>query len=173
MLSEKLTNALRVIKDFPKEGILFRDITPVLADYSLYDEVISEMENILKPYNIDTIVGLESRGFFFACPLAERMKANFVPIRKPGKLPYDTYEVEYELEYGTDKLCMHTDAIKQGANVAIIDDVLATGGTMNAAIRLVECAGLKPKICLAFMEIEEIDGRSTITEAPCQVLMRI
>ncbi|MBQ0105207.1 MAG: adenine phosphoribosyltransferase, partial [Armatimonadetes bacterium] len=173
MLSEKVKNAVRVVKDFPKKGILFRDITPVLGNYDLFKEVIDEMEALLKPYDIDVIAGLESRGFFFASPLAERMKVGFVPVRKPGKLPYETYEENYSLEYGSGKLCIHTDAIKPGQNVAVIDDVLATGGTLNAAINLVEKFGITPKICLTFMEIEEIDGRSTIKKCPCEVLMKI
>ena len=173
MLNKEVIDAIRVIKDFPKEGILFRDITPVLGDYKLFSQVIDEMAEKLKPYNIDTIVGLESRGFFFACALAERMKVNFVPIRKPGKLPYKTFEVEYNLEYGKGKLCVHQDAIKSGANVAVIDDVLATGGTVNASIDLLEKFGTEPKIVLCFMEIEEINGRSAITRCPCEVLMKI
>ena len=173
MLDQEVIDAIRVVKDFPKEGVLFRDITPVLGNYKLFGKVIDEMEKILKPYDIDTILGLESRGFFFSCALAERMKVNFVPVRKPGKLPYKVYEEEYSLEYGKNKLCIHQDAIKPGANVAIVDDVLATGGTVNAAINLVERFGIEPKIALVFMEIEEIDGRSTITNCPREVLLKI
>lgn len=173
MLSEKVINAVRVIKDFPKEGILFRDITPVLGNYEYFGEIISEMEKILKPYSIDTIVGLESRGFFFACALAERMKADFVPIRRPGKLPYETYSEEYDLEYGTGTLCIHKDALDRARNVAVIDDVLATGGTINCAVKLCKDCGVTPKIALTLMEIHEIDGRSNIKECPCEVLMKI
>ncbi len=131
---------IREVKDFPKPGIVFKDITPLLANAQALQQTT---EALLKkiPSNIDKVVGIEARGFFFATLLAEHLKAGFVPIRKSGKLPYKTYSETYQLEYGTDSLSMHIDAIKPGEKVLIHDDVLATGGTAAAVIKLVEKAG--------------------------------
>lgn len=171
MLSENVEKNIRLINDFPEEGVLFRDITTILQDGKLFDEVITEMVRILKPLNIDKVLGLESRGFFFAGTVANRLGAGFIPVRKPGKLPYLTYEQEYDLEYGKNIICIHQDALDKNSRVAIIDDVLATGGTMEACIKLVEKFNIEPVMAIAFMELNEFNGRSKIT-CPFEALLK-
>lgn len=173
MLSQEVIDSIRTIKDVPIPGILFRDITTLLMDYRYFGAVIDEMEKILKPYNITKLAGIESRGFFFACALAERMKVGFVPIRKPGKLPYKVYEEKYTLEYGENTLCIHQDAITPDDRVALIDDLIATGGSVNAAINLCEKCGSIPKIAVALIEIGECEGSKAIKKCPCETLMKI
>ncbi len=139
-MSFNINKYIREIKDFPKPGINFKDITPLLADkYALQKTTEQLLASI--PSQVDKVAGIEVRGFFFATLLAEHLNAGFVPIRKAGKLPYKTYTETYQLEYGTDSLSMHVDAIKPGEKVLIHDDVLATGGTASAAVKLVEKAG--------------------------------
>ena len=162
MLSKDVIDAIRVIPDFPKPGILFRDITPVLATPSLFNEVIDVMASIIEPANIDYIAGIDSRGFFFASALAYKLEVGFIPIRKKGKLPASTYDATYELEYGTATLCVHKDAIKPNSKVVIVDDVLATGGTLNATIELIERFGIKPEFALCLMELVELKGRENL-----------
>jgi len=135
-----INDYIRDVKDFPKEGIVFKDITPLLGNPDALKQATQDILSIV-PKNIDKVVGIEARGFFFATLLAEHLNAGFVPIRKPGKLPYKTFEESYALEYGTDTLTMHIDAIKPGEKVLIHDDVLATGGTAEAVVKLVEKAG--------------------------------
>lgn len=171
MLSDNVEKSIRLIKDFPCDGVLFRDITPILQDGKLFDEVISEMVNILKPLNIDKVLGLESRGFFFAGVVANRLGAGFVPVRKPGKLPYLTYEQEYELEYGKGVISIHQDALDKNSRVAIIDDVLATGGTLEACEKLVNRFGIDPIISVALMELKEFNGKSKL-KYPCETLLK-
>ncbi len=143
MISTKLENAIRDVADFPKPGIVFKDITPILKDASLCNAVIDEFINRLKGIQIDVIAGIESRGFLFGLMLANRLNIPFVPIRKKGKLPFNTVEEAYELEYGSAILELHTDAIFPGQRVLIHDDLLATGGTVSAATRLVQKLGGK------------------------------
>ena len=162
MLSDKVVNSIRLIKDFPKKGVLFRDITPVLQNGEFFNEIIEEMVNVLKPYNIDKVLGLESRGFFFAGSVASRLGAGFVPVRKPGKLPYYTYDQEYELEYGSETISIHTDALCSDSRVAIIDDVLATGGTMEACVKLVNKFNIEPLMAVTFIELAEFKGKNKI-----------
>jgi len=138
MISTKLENAIRDIADFPKPGIVFKDITPILKDASLCNEVIDEFVSQLEGVQIDVIAGIESRGFLFGLMLANRLNIPFVPIRKKGKLPFKTVEEPCELEYGSAILELHTDAITPGQRVLIHDDLLATGGTVSAATRLVK-----------------------------------
>jgi adenine phosphoribosyltransferase len=133
-----LKKIIRTIPDFPKPGIQFKDITPLLAHPAAFDYAISQLSNTFKALNVDHIVGMESRGFIFGAAVARELKAGFVPVRKPHKLPYKTFEVEYALEYGTNILQIHQDALPEGARVGIIDDLLATGGTAHAAVQLVE-----------------------------------
>lgn len=136
-----LKDKIRIIEDFPKAGISFKDITPLLQDSEALKQTINEMVEYLKDKNIDVVIGPEARGFLFGVPVACALGASFVPVRKPGKLPYDTICVEYDLEYGTDKLEIHKDAIKPGQRVAVIDDLLATGGTVAAVAKLIEQVG--------------------------------
>jgi adenine phosphoribosyltransferase len=138
MISTKLENSLRDIADFPKPGILFKDITPILKDAKLCTEVIDEFVNRLEGIQIDVVAGIESRGFLFGLMIANRLGVPFVPVRKKGKLPFKTIEEPCELEYGSAILEMHTDAIQPGQRVLIHDDLLATGGTVSAATRLVQ-----------------------------------
>lgn len=136
-----LHQKIRDIKDFPKEGVVFKDITPILADPKAMNHALELFYEPLQKSHIDKVVGMESRGFFFGTLLAQKLNAGFVPVRKPGKLPYNTLAETYDLEYGQDQLEIHSDAIKKGENVLIHDDVLATGGTAQAAVKLVEALG--------------------------------
>jgi adenine phosphoribosyltransferase len=153
----ELTDYIRDVPDFPKPGILFRDITPLLGSPEAFSEVIDRLTARYQSQKVDAIVAVESRGFIFGAPLAIRLGASFVPVRKPGKLPYETIRHSYDLEYGSDTLEMHSDALKAGQRVVIVDDLLATGGTIEACLKLlsnfdveiVECAFC---INLAFLQ---------------------
>ena len=157
-----LNRYIRDVQDFPKEGIVFKDITPLLADPKAVKECMALLINNLRERKIDKVVGVESRGFFFATLLAYELGVGFVPVRKPKKLPYDKVSVSYELEYGTDTLEMHTDAIKPGDRILIHDDVLATGGTAKAVCELVEKAGGEIMQCNFLMELSFLNGRQKI-----------
>jgi len=157
-----LKEAIRNIPDFPKPGILFRDITPVLQNPDLFRAVIDAFEQIYKDRNIDVIAAVESRGFIFAAPLAIRLGAGFVPLRKSGKLPYMTYKVHYALEYGIEALEMHVDAVKPGQRVLIMDDLLATGGTAQASARLVLQAGGVIDSFAFVIELTDLKGREKL-----------
>ena len=135
--TEVIAENIRDIQNFPKKGIVFKDITPILSDIDLFRLSIDSMSKPFMKQNIDVVVGIESRGFIFGTPIADKLNAAFVPIRKPGKLPCSTEKIEYELEYGTDTLEIHSDAINEGQNILIVDDLLATGGTAEAACKLV------------------------------------
>ncbi len=157
-----ISNSIRDIPDFPKKGIVFKDITPVLANINLFRQSIDAM---IEPYieqRIDVVVGIESRGFIFGTPIADKLNAPFVPIRKPGKLPWNTERVKYELEYGTDTLEIHTDAIKEGQNILIVDDLLATGGTAEAACKLVSKMKGTIKGLAVLVELEFLKGREKL-----------
>src|SRR5207247_10367113 len=136
-----ISQAIRTIPDFPKTGIQFKDITPVLADARLFSGSIDLLTDGLKPSDVDAVVGIDARGFIFAAAAAVKLEAGFVPVRKKGKLPYQTHEEEYELEYGTATVAVHVDALKPGSRVLLIDDLLATGGTAAAAAALVKRLG--------------------------------
>ncbi|HFS67301.1 MAG TPA: adenine phosphoribosyltransferase [Flavobacteriia bacterium] len=152
---------IRDIKDFPKPGIVFKDITPLLADAYALKETTKQLLQLV-PDQVDKVIGIEARGFFFGTLLAEHLNAGFVPIRKPGKLPYKTYSEDYELEYGTDSLSMHIDAIKPGEKVLIHDDVLATGGTAEAVAKLVEKAGGEVVMINFLIELSFLKGRNKL-----------
>ena len=162
---ESILRAQQLIRDvpnFPKEGILFKDITPVLADAQSMRQVIDQFINFASPLHPDLIIGIESRGFVLGMPLALDLGLGFVPVRKVGKLPYDTVQEHYDLEYGTNTLEMHSDAIKPGQRVIITDDLLATGGTAAASVRLVEQLGGEV-VGLAFMvELDFLGGRNAL-----------
>ncbi|MFP9114361.1 adenine phosphoribosyltransferase [Flavobacterium sp. RHBU_3] len=162
-----LTTYIRDIQDFPKPGIIFKDITPLLGNPVAVDECLQLLLKNLEGQKIDKVVGAESRGFFFATLLARELGAGFVPVRKPGKLPYDTLSATYALEYGTDTLEVHTDAIKPGERVIIHDDVLATGGTAKALCELVERLGGEIVQCNFLMELSFLHGRDKL--APYEV----
>jgi adenine phosphoribosyltransferase len=161
---EELKNLIREIPDFPKEGILFYDIAPLLADGDAFKRTIDAIAEQWAHKNIDAIVGIEARGFIFASALAYKLGTGVVPVRKPGKLPYKTYSVTYDLEYGTDSLEVHQDAIQPGQNVLIVDDVLATGGTVKAVVELIQ--KFDANLCgIAFLsELEFLHGREKLKD---------
>ena len=155
---------IREVADFPKKGILFRDITTALNDAETLKVMIDYLCDQFKDVKIDYIAGIESRGFIFGMPMAYKMNAGFVPVRKPNKLPAATYSQEYALEYGTDKIEIYQDAFPKGANVLIVDDLLATGGTANAACKLIKKAGAN-LVGIAFLiELCELNGREKLGE---------
>jgi adenine phosphoribosyltransferase len=157
-----LKNYIRDIQGFPKEGIIFKDITPLLIDPKARKECLEILVSTVKDKKIDKVIGAESRGFFFGMLLAEELNAGFVPVRKPNKLPFDTISASYDLEYGTDTLEIHADAIQKGDRVLIHDDVLATGGTAKALCELVEKLGGVIIQCNFLMEITFLNGREKI-----------
>ncbi len=150
------------IKDFPKEGILFRDITPLMNDGDAFFEATRQIEEFAKSVGATVIVGPEARGFIFGCPVAVNMKIGFVPVRKPGKLPRETVSYQYDLEYGSNELHMHADSIKPGERVLIVDDLLATGGTVEATIKLVEEMGGEVVGCAFLIELLGLKGRDVL-----------
>ena len=153
---------IRDIKDFPKEGIVFKDITPVLLHPQAFAEVVERMAAFARERQVDLIAGIESRGFIFGAPLALQLGVGFVPIRKLGKLPAETLRAEYALEYGTNTVEMHKDAIQVGQRVLVVDDLLATGGTAAAAFDLVERAGGEPAGLICLVELAFLDGRESL-----------
>ncbi len=153
---------IRDIPDFPKKGIIFKDITPLLNSSEARKEVLRQFIDNLPETKIDKVVGVESRGFFFGILLAQELNAGFIPVRKKGKLPFNTVSASYELEYGTDILEIHTDSIKKGENILIHDDVLATGGTIKAVTELVEKLGGNVIQLNFLMELEFLSGREKI-----------
>ena len=162
---KKVEDYVRSIPDFPEPGIIFRDITTALKDAETLKVMIDYLCEQFKDVKIDYIAGIESRGFIFGMPMAYKLNAGFVPIRKPNKLPAETYAQEYELEYGTDKIEVHKDAFPQGANVLIVDDLLATGGTAEAACKLVKKTGAN-LVGIAFLiELEALKGREKLASA--------
>ena len=157
---------------FPKEGISFKDITTLISDGEALKEAVDKMAEFFKDKNIDLVVGPEARGFIFGVPVAYALGAGFVPVRKPGKLPADTVKVEYDLEYGSDILEIHKDAIKPGLRVAIVDDLLATGGTIAAVTKLVEQVGGEV-VGLSFaIELEELKGREKLKDYDVMSLLK-
>ena len=160
-MSFKIEKYIRDVKDFPKPGIIFKDITPLLADAQAMQNATKALLEIV-PTEVDKVVGIEARGFFFATLLAEHLNAGFVPIRKPGKLPYKTFTETYQLEYGTDSLSMHIDAIKSGEKVLIHDDVLATGGTAEAVVKLIEKAGGEVVMLNFLIELSFLSGKEKL-----------
>lgn len=161
-----MKNYIRDIQDFPKEGISFKDITPLLLDPIARKNCLDVLVAPLKELSIDKVIGVESRGFFFGTLIAQELNAGFIPVRKPNKLPYETISASYDLEYGTDTLEIHTDAIQKGDRVLIHDDVLATGGTAKAVCELVEKLGGTIVQCNFIMELTFLNGREKLGEVP-------
>lgn len=159
---EELKRLIREVPDFPKPGILFKDITTLLADAAGLRRAIACLADPFRAARIDTVVGIESRGFIFGAAVAERLDAGFVPARKPGKLPARTVRVEYALEYGTDALEMHEDAVGRGQRVLIVDDLLATGGTARAAADLVTGRGALVHAFAFLVELDALRGRERL-----------
>ncbi len=163
---------VRNIPDFPKPGILFRDITPLIGDAEGFEELVEEMAKPLREQDVEIIVGPEARGFIFGAALANALHAGLVPARKPGKLPYETISHRYGLEYGTDELQIHVDAIKPGQRVAIVDDLLATGGTALACAKLVEQAGGVVVGFVFAIELTDLNGRETLKGYPVDTVLK-
>jgi adenine phosphoribosyltransferase len=159
---DRLRSLVRDVPDFPQEGIVFKDITPLLADEVAFSSVIDMIVVHFGRGNVDKVVGIEARGFILASPVAYHFGAGFVPVRKAGKLPWDSDSEEYELEYGTETLEIHTDAFRPGERVLIVDDVLATGGTARATARLVERLGGKVVGIACLIELGFLKGREAI-----------
>lgn len=157
-----LKERIRVIEGFPKEGISFKDVTTLLQDKEAFKYTVDTIVNYLKDKNIDIVVGPEARGFLFGAPVAYALGAGFVPVRKKGKLPFDTIGVSYDLEYGSDELEIHKDAIKPGQRVAIVDDLLATGGTIGSVAKLVELVGGEVVSMDFVIELTELNGRDKL-----------
>ncbi len=163
-LVDRLKTTIRDIPDFPKPGILFKDITPVLADPKLLRSTIDYFAEIYAGEHVDVVIGMESRGFIFGAPLAMELSAAFAPARKPGKLPYDTVALEYSLEYGTATLELHQDAVKPGDKVLIVDDLLATGGTAGATVDLARKLGGDVVGCCFVIELGFLPGRAKLPD---------
>ncbi len=161
---KKVEDYIRTIPDFPEEGIMFRDVTTVLQDADGFALAIDEMQKLLADTEFDVIVGAESRGFIFGAPLAYNLKKAFVPVRKKGKLPCETVEATYDLEYGTATIEMHKDSIKPGQKVVIVDDLIATGGTIEAAAKLIEELGGEVVKIVFLLELAGLDGRARLSK---------
>ncbi|NLW17817.1 MAG: adenine phosphoribosyltransferase [Firmicutes bacterium] len=167
-----LYDKIRDIPDFPHEGIIFRDITPLLQDAAAFRQAVDDLIEKLKPYEFDAIVAPEARGFILGAPLAYRLGKGFVPARKPGKLPGETRRITYELEYGTDALEMHADAILPGQKVLVLDDLLATGGTILSTIKLVEEQGGEVVATAFLIELLDLNGRQLLDKYPVISLLQ-
>lgn len=162
-----LTAYIRDIPDFPKPGIVFKDITPLLAEPKAFQHAIDQLQERYHGPRVDAIAAAEARGFLFAAPLALQLHKPLIPLRKPGKLPHRTHSFSYDLEYGSAELHVHIDAVKPGARVLLIDDVLATGGTMQAACQLIQKAGGSVLACAFLIELSFLGGRPKL--APHEV----
>ena len=169
--SAEIEKAIRNVPDFPKAGIQFKDITPVLADARLFSGAIDLITEKYKPGSVDAVVGIDARGFIFAAAAAVKLHAGFVPVRKKGKLPYQTHEQDYDLEYGQATVAMHIDALKPGSRVLLVDDLLATGGTSAAAVALVQKLGGKIVETVFLIELKFLDGRKKLSGFPVRSLV--
>jgi adenine phosphoribosyltransferase len=169
---ENLTALIRDIPDFPEPGIIFKDITPVLADGPAFATLVDALAEPFLEVGVDKVAGIEARGFTLATPVAERLGAGFIPVRKPGKLPYETVREDYALEYGTDSLEIHTDAAAKGEKVLLVDDVIATGGTAAAAIRLLRKIGADVVGFSVFIELAFLDGAQKLDGVPLHALVK-
>ena len=174
---DALDALIRDVPDFPKPGVLFKDITPLLADPAAFRAVVAHLaaagRDDAGTTMVDKVVGMEARGFIFGAPVALELDRGFVPVRKPDKLPWHTRSVSYDLEYGSETLEMHTDAIAPGERVLVVDDVLATGGTAKATVELVEAAGGVVHGIVVLMELSFLPGRATVGDVPLTALRTI
>jgi adenine phosphoribosyltransferase len=168
---QEIAAAIRNVPDFPKPGIQFKDITPVLADPRLFAGAIDLLTEKFKPGSVDAVVGIDARGFIFAAAAALKLHAGFVPVRKKDKLPYQTHEQDYALEYGSATVAMHVDALKPGARVLLIDDLLATGGTASAAATLVDKFGAKILETAFLIELKFLNGREKLKGCPVRSIV--
>ncbi len=166
-----LKNYIAEISDFPIPGILFRDITPLMADGEAFAEASQRIIDFATQVGAEVVVGPESRGFIFGCPVAHAMKIGFVPVRKPGKLPRETVSYKYDLEYGSNELHIHSDAIRPNQRVLIVDDLLATGGTVEATISLIEELGGNVVGCAFLIELTSLNGRDKLKDVDVFTVM--
>ena len=176
-LREQLLGRIRDVPDYPQPGVMFKDITPLLADHDAFTQVVAALADAGRDADgivvVDKVVGMEARGFILAAPVALALGAGFVPVRKAGKLPGETYAVSYALEYGEATLEMHQDGIDQGDRVLLVDDVLATGGTADATRQLVERCGGTVHAFAVLMDLSFLPGRETIGDLPLHTLLTI
>ncbi len=171
MGSEDLRQHIADVPDFPRKGILFRDITPLLASPGALSAALDELERQAREFRPDLVAGIESRGFLFGMPLADRIGTGFIPVRKPGKLPRETLRESYSLEYGENTVEMHADAVRPGQRVLVVDDLLATGGTAAAAASLVRRAGGEVAGWLFLVELAPLRGREKLAGAPVRSVL--
>lgn len=166
-----LKNLIRDVPDFPKPGVMFKDITPLLSDPNAFAYAVAKLSAHFATENIDAIAAAEARGFLFAAPMALELRKALIPLRKPGKLPHKTHSFKYDLEYGSTELHIHSDALHPGARVLMVDDVLATGGTMGAACKLIEHAGGVVVACAFLIELSFLNGRVHLPGRKCFSLL--
>lgn len=167
-----LKKYVALVEDYPKPGIKFRDITPLMGDGAAYKEATDKIVEFAKKQKIDLVVGPEARGFIFGCPVSYALGVGFAPVRKPGKLPREVIEYAYDLEYGSNVLCLHKDSIKPGQRVLIVDDLLATGGTVEATVKLVEELGGVVAGLAFLIELEDLKGREKLKGYEVLTLMK-
>lgn len=168
---EELAAAIRNIPDFPKPGIQFKDITPVLADARLFEGSINQLTGRFRTGQVDAVVGIDARGFIFAAAAAYRLQCGFIPVRKQGKLPHQTFEQSYDLEYGSNTMAIHVDAVKPGSRVLLIDDLLATGGTAGAAAKLLKRLDVTILEMSFLIELSFLKGREALKGLPVRSLV--
>jgi adenine phosphoribosyltransferase len=169
---DRVTALIRDIPDFPEPGVVFKDITPVLGDGKALTVLVDALAEPYSDFGITKVAGIEARGFTLATPVADRLNAGFIPVRKPGKLPHETARQEYELEYGTDALEVHLDSVVEGEKVLIVDDVIATGGTAAAAVRLLQSVGADVVGIAVFIELVFLGGAAKLGGVPLHALVR-
>jgi adenine phosphoribosyltransferase len=169
--AETIKRLIRDVPDFPKPGILFKDITPILNDAAAMTEIYDALAEPYREAGVTSVIGIESRGFIFGTPLADRLGVGFIPVRKPGKLPWKTVSESYTLEYGEDALELHEDAVGPGDKVVVVDDLLATGGTLSAACRLIRRLGAEIVGCSVVIELGFLEGRAKIADTPVHSLV--
>ncbi|MCQ8212546.1 adenine phosphoribosyltransferase [Cetobacterium somerae] len=167
-----LKKYVALVEDYPKPGIKFRDITPLMGDGTAYKYATDKVVEFAKEHNIDLVVGPEARGFIFGCPVSYALGVGFAPVRKPGKLPREVIEYAYDLEYGSNVLCMHKDSVKPGQRVLIVDDLLATGGTIEATVKLIEELGGVVAGLAFLIELEDLKGKEKLEGYPVLTLMK-
>jgi adenine phosphoribosyltransferase len=167
----EISAAIRNVPDFPKPGIQFKDITPVLADARLYAGCVDHLVGSFQPGDVDAVVGIDARGFIFASAASYKLRCGFVPVRKKGKLPFTTHEESYDLEYGSNTMAIHTDALRPGSRVLLIDDLLATGGTAKAAVGLLQRLGVKILQVNFLIELKFLNGREKLKGCPVHSLV--
>lgn len=172
MWVERLISLIRDIPDFPEPGVVFKDITPVLGDGNALSILVDALAEPHKKSGITKVAGIEARGFTLATPVADRLGAGFIPVRKPGKLPHETMREDYALEYGTDALEVHIDSVTQGERVLVVDDVIATGGTAAAAVRLLRTVGAEVVGIAVFIELAFLGGAEKLDGVPLHALVR-